>query len=47
MQAAAEKGWPAYDFDAALSAFEQTFEINGLLHGRYPDLVLGGDGPDS
>jgi len=47
MQAAAEKGWPAYDFDAALSAFEQTFEVNGLLHGRYPDLVLGGDRPDS
>jgi hypothetical protein len=47
MQAAAEKGWPAYDFDAALSAFEQTFEINGLLHGRYPDMVLGGDGHDS
>jgi hypothetical protein len=46
MEAAAEKGWPGYDFDAALSAFEQTFEIRGLLYGRYPDLVVAGDGPN-
>jgi hypothetical protein len=47
-QAAAEKGWPGYDFDAALSAFEQDFDVKDLLHGRYPEMtLLAGYGPDS
>jgi hypothetical protein len=43
VQAAAEKGWPGYDFDAAHSAFEQAFDVSDLLHGRYPDLTLLAD----
>jgi hypothetical protein len=45
-QAAAEKGWPGYDFDAARSAFEQAFDVRNLLHGRYPEVtLLAGDAP--
>jgi hypothetical protein len=47
-QAAAEKGWPGYDFDAAHSALEKTFDVGNLLHDRYPgSTLLAGDAPDS
>jgi hypothetical protein len=46
-QAAAEKGWSEYDFDAAYSAFDQAFDVKDLVYGRYPDLtILAGDPPD-
>jgi hypothetical protein len=47
-QAAAEKGWPGYNFDVVHSAFEEAFNVGDLLHGRYPELtLLAGDAPDS
>lgn len=47
-QAAAERGWPGgYDFDAAYSAYQRDFSVEGLLHGRYPDnTLMAGDAPD-
>ena len=48
VKAAADEGWPGYDFDAAHSAFEQAFSVSNLLHGRYPDVtLLAGNAPDS